>query len=99
MAFFNCSMASRQKHVRETLPQQMTCRKPGDDYSVQRLILGTHTSSQEQNYLMIAEVHLPLDETSVDTRKYDEKAGTELQVSTFSYSSFRSRRIWKWNCL
>jgi len=48
--------------------------KSGEEFSVQRLILGTHTSGQEQNYLMIAEVHLPLDETSVDNRKYDEKS-------------------------
>jgi len=45
------------------------------EYSVQRLILGTHTSDQEQNYLMIAEVNLPLDETSIDTRKYDDQKG------------------------
>jgi len=41
--------------------------------SIQRLILGTHTSDAEQNYLMIAEVHLPLDETAVDARKYDDQ--------------------------
>jgi histone-binding protein RBBP4 len=29
---------------------------PGQDYSKQRLILGTHTSDNEQNYLMLAEV-------------------------------------------
>jgi hypothetical protein len=31
---------------------------PGKDYSVQKLILGTHTSDNEQNYLMIAEVQV-----------------------------------------
>ena len=30
----------------------------GKDYSVQKLILGTHTSENEQNYLMIAEVQV-----------------------------------------
>ncbi len=29
---------------------------PDKDYSTQKLILGTHTSDNEQNYLMIAEV-------------------------------------------
>ena len=29
---------------------------PDKDYSTQKLILGTHTSDDEQNYLMIAEV-------------------------------------------
>jgi len=54
--------------------QWLPDKRVKDDYSVQRLLLGTHTSAQEQNYLMIAEVHLPLEESSVDTRKYDEKA-------------------------
>ena len=31
---------------------------PGQDYSKQRLILGTHTSDNEQNYLMLAEVRV-----------------------------------------
>ena len=31
---------------------------PGKDYSVQKLILGTHTSEGEQNYLMLAEVQV-----------------------------------------
>jgi histone-binding protein RBBP4 len=43
--------------------------------SLQRLILGTHTSDAEQNYLMIAEVHLPLDDTAIDARKYDDQKG------------------------
>ncbi|KAH9308323.1 hypothetical protein KI387_036234 [Taxus chinensis] len=33
---------------------------PQSDYSVQKLILGTHTSDEEPNFLMIAEVRLPL---------------------------------------
>jgi len=46
--------------------------KQSEECSVQRLLLGSHTSGEEQNYLMLAEVHLPLDETSVDSRKYDQ---------------------------
>jgi len=45
---------------------------PGKDYSVQKLILGTHTSENEQNHLMIAEVQLPLEDAEVDARQYDE---------------------------
>jgi len=45
----------------------------GKDFSVQRLILGTHTSDAEQNYLMIAEVKLPLDDTAVEAGGYDEQ--------------------------
>ena len=38
----------------------------GKDYSIQQLILGTHTSENEQNYLMRAEVQLPLEDADVD---------------------------------
>ncbi|KAG2310857.1 hypothetical protein Bca4012_025362 [Brassica carinata] len=33
----------------------------GKDYSVQKMILGTHTHANEPNYLIIAQVQLPLD--------------------------------------
>ncbi len=45
----------------------------GKDYSKQKLILGTHTSENEQNYLMIAEVQLPLEDSELDARQYDEE--------------------------
>lgn len=38
---------------------------------VQSLLLGTHTSGNEQNYLMIAEVKIPLEENVTDPRKFD----------------------------
>jgi len=44
----------------------------GKDYSVQELILGTHTSENEPNYLMRCEVQLPLEDTELDARQYDE---------------------------
>ncbi|CAH0492844.1 unnamed protein product [Peronospora farinosa] len=46
----------------------------GDDFSVHKLLLGTHTSGAEQNYLMVAEVRLPLEDTEIDARKYDEES-------------------------
>lgn len=46
----------------------------GDDFSVHKLLLGTHTSGAEQNHLMIAEVRLPLEDTEIDARKYDEES-------------------------
>ncbi|XP_024541971.1 WD-40 repeat-containing protein MSI1 [Selaginella moellendorffii] len=48
---------------------------PGKDYSVQKLILGTHTSDNEPNFLMIAEVQLPLEDTESDARVYDDERG------------------------
>eukprot|EP01125_Pyxidicula_operculata_P009675 TRINITY_DN316_c1_g3_i1.p1 TRINITY_DN316_c1_g3~~TRINITY_DN316_c1_g3_i1.p1 ORF type:complete len:421 (+),score=69.87 TRINITY_DN316_c1_g3_i1:904-2166(+) len=50
------------------------------EYSSQRLILGTHTASEtggdaEQNYLMLAEVKVPIDDTPIDISKYNEERG------------------------
>lgn len=44
----------------------------GKDYSVQKMILGTHTSENEPNYLMLAQVQLPLDDTESEARQYDD---------------------------
>jgi histone-binding protein RBBP4 len=41
-------------------------------YQAQRLILGTHTSDAEPNFLILADVHLPLDDQPLDPRRYDE---------------------------
>lgn len=50
-------------------------KQEGKDYSSHRLILGTHTTDGDQNYLMIAEVKLPNEDTEIDVRKYDEERG------------------------
>lgn len=50
-------------------------RPEGKDYSVQRLLLGTHTSDNEPNYLQIATVQLPSLETEIDASKFDEERG------------------------
>uniref|UniRef100_A0A7N0T0E5 Histone-binding protein RBBP4-like N-terminal domain-containing protein n=1 Tax=Kalanchoe fedtschenkoi TaxID=63787 RepID=A0A7N0T0E5_KALFE len=34
---------------------------PGKDYSVQKVVLGTHTSENEPNYLLLAQVQLPVE--------------------------------------
>ena len=38
---------------------------------MQRLLIGTHTSNDEQNYVQIIKVKIPL-ESSKDTREYRE---------------------------
>lgn len=48
-------------------------KEEGKDYSTHRLVLGTHTTDGEQNYLMIAECKLPNEDTEVDARKYDDE--------------------------
>ena len=48
----------------------------GKDYTIQRLLIGTHTSDNDQNYVEIANVQLPKSDSDVDPRKYEEeKAG------------------------
>lgn len=39
----------------------------------QKVILGTHTSSGEQNYLMLAELRLPSEDATIDATKYDHQ--------------------------
>ncbi|KAL9657486.1 hypothetical protein ABK040_016752 [Willaertia magna] len=55
----------------EWLPE----KRQHDTYSTQKLILGTHTSQAEQNYLMIAEAELPNSNSDVDIKKYDSTNG------------------------
>mmetsp|Transcript_14502 Transcript_14502/g.21839 ORF Transcript_14502/g.21839 Transcript_14502/m.21839 type:complete len:445 (+) Transcript_14502:118-1452(+) len=43
--------------------------------NIHKLLLGTHTSSSEPNYLMVAEVLLPLADTEIDARQYDDQKG------------------------
>ena len=51
----------------------MIPRKPGNDYSTHRLLIGTHTSGADQNYLQIANVQLPI--SSVELENYDDDRG------------------------
>ncbi|EPZ36662.1 putative histone-binding protein Caf1-like protein [Rozella allomycis CSF55] len=53
------------------LPDKET---PSDkDYTIQRVILGTHTSEGETNYLQIANVHMPKVPTDLEAKHYDEE--------------------------
>lgn len=49
------------------LPDRTT--PEGKDYSIQRLLLGTHTEG-EPNCLLIAEVKLPNDDAEIDAREF-----------------------------
>jgi len=59
----------------EWLPDKKTVHDT-IDYSVQRLVLATHTNDTEQDYLMIAQVKLP----TVDKAKLTEKYKTSCDV-------------------
>lgn len=54
-----------KKHSKET----------GKDYSEHELLLGTHTSDEQQNHLLITRVKLPNEDTELDVRKYDDIKG------------------------
>uniref|UniRef100_A0A8C5G8S5 Histone-binding protein RBBP4-like n=1 Tax=Gouania willdenowi TaxID=441366 RepID=A0A8C5G8S5_GOUWI len=49
-------------------------RPEGKDFSVHRLVLGTHTSD-EQNHLVIAAVQLPNDDAQFEASQYDSEKG------------------------
>ena len=49
-------------------------RPPGKDYTIHRLLIGTHTSNDAQNYLQIATVELPKNVTP-NPRDFNEETG------------------------
>ena len=54
----------------------------GTDFHTHRLILGTHTSD-EQNHLIIASVQLPAEDAAIDTTQYDAEKGIFVVKSFF----------------
>ena len=46
---------------------------PGKNYATHRLLLGTHTSGEAENYIQIASVHLPKPAGDLDPRNYEEE--------------------------
>ena len=52
-------------------PDVVEGKDGGDD--VHRLLLGTHASEGEQNYLMIAETKLPSPDAEIEARAYEDK--------------------------
>lgn len=71
------------------------CRPEGKDFSIHRLVLGTHTSD-EQNHLVIASVQLPNDDAQFDASHYDsEKGGKSPKKGDLNHfpPSFLSRKF------
>lgn len=46
-----------------------------EDYSVEKMVLGTHTSEGEQNHLMIVEARIPNENAQIDATRYTEADG------------------------
>lgn len=49
------------------------------DFSEQKIYLSTHTSEGEQNYLMQATIQMPLPDSTIDMREFDND-GNGLNV-------------------
>lgn len=60
-------------------------RPEGKDYSVHRLILGTHTSD-EQNHLLIASVQLPNEDAQFDASHYDNEKGGKFIIFCYIHT-------------
>ncbi|WFC98420.1 Histone acetyltransferase type B subunit 2 [Malassezia yamatoensis] len=60
-----------------------------------RLLMGTHTSGQDQNYLQIATANLPLTEgesdTKLEVKDYDEEKGATRAVNGLTYVFDRTK--------
>ncbi|KAN0064497.1 Histone acetyltransferase type B subunit 2 [Thecaphora frezii] len=70
-------------------------------YTQHRLLLGTHTSGQDQNYLQIAQVQLPhtgadgsSSEPALDLKEYDEEKG---EIGSYSATTARLSIVQKIN--
>lgn len=82
--------------AKDTSGRSLSSDRPeGKDYTVQRLLIGTHTSDNDQNYLQIAQVQLPSDSNPIDTRKFDDERGgkgVSIQASVRCRNVFT--RLW-----
>lgn len=63
-------------------------RSADGESNIHKLLLGTHTSNSEPNYLMVADVTLPSPEAEIDARKYDDERGEVVSDQIiFSHSA------------
>ena len=59
---------------------------PNKPYTTHRLLFGTHTSGQAQDYLQIATVHLPKrDEVALDREDYDDERGGKSLYDAYAF--------------
>lgn len=101
MAFIDCSMVTTSDEVNYSYSNihdnhSYIFFRPEDDkdYTIHRMILGTHTSD-EQNHLLIACVQIPKDRTNSDSTQYNsERGGTFESETSLVYNINLSNRIW-----
>lgn len=70
------SHPSSNQHFLKLATDTVFLRSPADaDYTVHRMLLGTHTSDNDSNHVQIATVHLPKPQGELDLDKYDDERG------------------------
>lgn len=57
------------------------------------MVLGTYTSENEPNHLMIARVRLPKPDVELDVRQYDEERGGESSSAVASARVYRAAAV------
>ena len=82
LALPHCGVVPREEHVTPLL----TSSPPNSDSSVQKLLLGTHTSDDEQNYLQVMKVKVPLDDSTIKSAEYND-----TEKDTHGFGSERQR--------
>lgn len=65
-------MCNREQYTLHSVTVLIASRIPDKNFSTHRLLIGTHTSGEAQNYLQIAHVQLPKP-ISLDAADYDEE--------------------------
>lgn len=73
------------KHLIVPFWEMFPFRPEGKDYAVHRLVLGTHTSD-EQNHLVIASVQIPNDDAQFDASHYDSEKGGRFFFFVFVFT-------------
>lgn len=65
----------------------ISCSVPDTDYTSQRMIIGTHTSGQANDHLIIAEVLLPKKGAEISDKALADLYDEEKQGHTHSSST------------
>lgn len=68
----------------------------GKDYALQKVIIGTHTSENERNYLMLAQVQIPLEDSENDARLYDDEVSGCGSFGSANSKVERKKEIFTW---
>lgn len=69
-----------------------TGKPAGQDYTVQKVILGTNTCGQAPDYLMLVQVKLPLQDTEIGIQSLDLDANRSDYASSSGVASAKVKK-------